>query len=60
MVLVLKDKADIKKIQEFLSERKRKKNFDAKKFCGAIKVDEDAIVIQNRLRDEWNRYFNQI
>ena len=52
--LVLKDKAEIKKIQEFLSERKGKKKFDAKKFCGAIKVEEDALVIQKHLRNEWN------
>lgn len=30
------------------------KPFDAKKFIGILKVDEDGLVIQKRLRDEWN------
>jgi hypothetical protein len=30
------------------------KSFDAKKFAGVLKVNEDALVIQKRLRDEWN------
>jgi hypothetical protein len=54
MVLILKNAKDIKKIKESLADRTGKKNFDAKKFCGALKVDEDALVIQKRLRDEWN------
>jgi len=54
MVLVLKSNKDIKKVKEALADRQIKKGFDAKKFCGAIKVDEDALVIQKRLRDEWN------
>ena len=54
MVLVLKNSKDIKNVQEKLAARQSKKNFDAKKFCGALKVDEDALVIQKRLRDEWN------
>jgi len=61
MVLTLKSSKDIKKkkinfkrVKELLAGRQSKKNFDAKKFCGALKVDEDALVIQKRLRDEWN------
>jgi hypothetical protein len=54
MVLVLKNSKDIKKVKELLAERQSKKDFDAKKFCGTLKVDEDALVIQRRLRDEWN------
>lgn len=53
MVLVLKDSKDIKKVKEELANRQTKKKFDAKKFCGVLKVDEDALVIQKRLRDEW-------
>ena len=34
--------------------RKGKKGFNAKKYCGVIKLDEDPMVIQRRLRDEWN------
>jgi len=54
MVLVLKSSKDIKKVKELLANRQSKKSFDAKKFCGALRVDEDALVIQKRLRDEWN------
>lgn len=54
MVLVIKNTSDIKKAKELLSQRKGKKGFDAKKFCGALKFNEDALVIQKRLRDEWN------
>jgi hypothetical protein len=54
MVLVIKSNKDIKKVKEALAERQTKKGFDAKKFCGVLKVDEDALVIQKRLRDEWN------
>jgi len=54
MVLVLKNSKDIKKAKELLADRQEKKKFDAKKFCGVLKVNEDALVIQKRLRDEWN------
>lgn len=54
MVLVLKDSKDIRKVKAMLAERQVKKKFDAKKFCGVLKVDEDALIIQKRLRDEWN------
>ena len=54
MVLVLKDSKDVKKVKAMLAEHQTKKKFDAKRFCGALKVDEDALVIQKRLRDEWN------
>jgi hypothetical protein len=30
-----------------------RKGFDANKFCGAIKLKEDPMDIQERLRDEW-------
>jgi hypothetical protein len=54
MVLVLKNIEDVEKVQKVLADRKNKKSFDAKKFCGTLKVNEDALVIQKRLRDEWN------
>jgi len=54
MVLVLKSNKDIKKVKELLADRQNKKKFDAQKFCGALKVDKDALDIQHRLRDEWN------
>ena len=54
MVLILKGMADIKKIKNFLSDRRSKKPFDAKRVVGKLKVNEDALIIQRRLRDEWN------
>jgi len=54
MVLIMKNSKDISRVKDLLSKRQVKKKFDAKKFCGALKVDEDALVIQRRLRDEWN------
>jgi len=29
------------------------KSVDTKKFCGVLKVKEDPLAIQKRLRDEW-------
>jgi len=41
------------KLEEIMSD-KPKKGFNAKIFTGKLKVNEDAMVIQKRLRDEWN------
>ena len=54
MVLILKNRKDIQKVKEMLAAQQQKKNFDAKKFCGLLKTEEDALVVQQRLRDEWN------
>ena len=54
MILILKSRKDIKKIKGLLSARPTKKLFDAEKFCGKLKVDEDGLEIQHRLRDEWS------
>jgi len=57
MVLVLKkgaSKKEIEAITEKLAKIRRKKRFDAKKHCGVIRLQEDALDIQKRLRDEWN------
>lgn len=36
-----------------MANKQPAKFFDARKYCGAIKFDEDALVIQRKLRDEW-------
>jgi hypothetical protein len=54
MVLILKGTEDIKRIKKILSIRQAKRGFDAKKFCGSLKVNEDALIIKCRLREEWN------
>lgn len=56
MVLVLNKGATPKEIAEInrkLSEIPARKTLNTKKFCGVIKLKEDPLVIQKRLRDEW-------
>lgn len=57
MTIVIKKGAsqrEIKKLTQKISKTKnRKKGFDAFKYCGIIKFKEDPLVIQKRLRDEW-------
>jgi hypothetical protein len=56
MVLVLKkgaSKKEIEAVTQKLSKVRRRKQFDAYKHCGVLKLKEDALAIQKRLRDEW-------
>jgi hypothetical protein len=56
MVLVLKkgaSKREIEQINKKLKQMPSRKTLDAKKYCGVIKRKEDPLVIQKRLRDEW-------
>jgi len=56
MVLVLKkgaSKKEIERINKQLSQIPSKKKLDAKKYCGVIKLKEDSLAIQKKLRDEW-------
>lgn len=56
MVTVIKRgsiKEAIAKGMRKLAEKSLKKGFNAHKFCGTLKIKEDALVIQKRLRDEW-------
>ena len=47
-------KAEIESVFEKLaSQTSKTKGFDAHKFCGTVKFNEDALEIQKRLRDEW-------
>ena len=36
-----------------LNTRKARKSLDAWKHCGVLALEEDALSIQKRLRDEW-------
>lgn len=36
-----------------LAELKGTRNFDAQKYCGIIRLKEDPVAIQKKLRDEW-------
>lgn len=55
MITVIKKgarKEDIKKMLQKI-ELIPKKGFDARKFCGILKTEEDPVDTQKRLRDEW-------
>lgn len=55
MVTVIKSGANKQIIAKRLETlyKAPKKGFDAKKFCGILKLEEDPLTIQKRLRDEW-------
>jgi len=61
MVLILKkgaSKKDIEAIEKKLYKEKTLSGFNAKKYNGIIKLKEDPLAIQKRLRNEWERNFN--
>ncbi len=56
MVAIIKQgstKESINKLLKRVLSRKESKGIDAYKYCGVIKLKEDAMTIQERLRDEW-------
>jgi hypothetical protein len=54
MIVVIDKTYDKKKVDRLLSEIKPEKLFDARKFAGKIKWDEDPLAYQKRMRDEWD------
>jgi uncharacterized protein (UPF0335 family) len=61
MVLVLKKgatKAEIAALEKKLYGRKKSIGFDAKKYNGILKLEQDPLTIQKQLRDEWERNFS--
>ncbi|WP_183561821.1 hypothetical protein [Mucilaginibacter sp. SP1R1] len=58
MVLVLKKgatKKDIEAIEKALCQKKTSIGFNAEKYNGKIPLKEDPLIIQIKLRDEWER-----
>ena len=58
MVLILKKEAtkkEIATIEKKLYQEKHLPGFNAKKYNGVVKLKEAPMVIQKRLRDEWER-----
>lgn len=53
MVLVLKKGATKKEMEAIAKKLTVVKGVDTKKYCGTIKLAEDPLVIQKRMRDEW-------
>jgi preprotein translocase subunit Sss1 len=61
MIVTITSNSTIKEIESAIRKlekglkvaRKPKKDFDALKYCGVIKLKEDPIDIQKKMRDEW-------
>jgi len=56
MVTIIKQgstEAIINELLVKLFEKKKTKGIDAKKYCGILKLKEDALTIQKQMRDEW-------
>lgn len=43
----------MKEIEAQLEQLPQPKQMEAKKYCGTIRLKEDPLVIQKKLRDEW-------
>lgn len=52
-IIKLSNKAEVKKKLESVLKAKSKGGLNAKKYLGVIKLKEDPMLIQKRLRDEW-------
>ncbi len=56
MVAILKQgatKENIKKLFDKLSKQSKNEGVNTLKFCGKIKLGEDALAIQKQMRNEW-------
>lgn len=55
MILVLKKGAGKKEIEAIRKKLKEfpSKGVNTKKYCGVIKLKQDALEIQKKMRDEW-------
>lgn len=53
MVVVIKKDSSKQEIKEALQKIQKRKGFDAKKYLGIIKLKEDPLTIQKKMRDEW-------
>ena len=53
MVLILKKGASKKEIESIQKKLKALEGVDVMKYCGKIKLKDDALKIQKDLRNEW-------
>ena len=53
MVTVIKKGSSKSAIGQLLQKLKIKKGFNAKKYCGVIKLKSNPLTIQKKLRNEW-------
>lgn len=54
MTILIKKSDSLKKIKEELKKLPKAKKFDAFSFVGKITLSEDPLVIQKKMRDEWD------
>jgi hypothetical protein len=53
MVTIIKKGSTQRRINQALKKLRTQKGLDAFKFCGSIRLSEDALGIQKKMRDEW-------
>jgi hypothetical protein len=53
MVKVINKSMDKKAFDKTISQLHQRKKLDAHKFCGVIKLKEDPVSIQKKMRNEW-------
>ena len=53
MVTIIKKGSTQRRINQALKKIRMQKGLDAFKFCGVIRLHEDALSIQKKMRDEW-------
>jgi hypothetical protein len=54
VVAVIEKKYDKKKVDKLIEDLKPVKVFDATKFAGKIKWEEDPVEFQKQIRNEWD------
>ena len=53
MTTIIKKGTAKKKIEQILAKLQGRKRLDAYKYCGVLKLNEDPLDMQKRVRDEW-------
>lgn len=53
MITILRKALDIKEAAKQLEKALKTKGVDTHKYCGVIKLGEDPLHIQKKMRDEW-------
>ena len=54
MVTIIRQGISKKLLLERLRKMKPKRKLNAQKYCGVIKLNGDPLLIQRKLRNEWN------
>lgn len=53
MILILKKGASKEEMDNISAKLPVNKGVNTKKYCGVIKLKEDPLITQKRMRDEW-------